>query len=285
MAAAASVKGVIRRIPGVDSALTARRTSRATFDRWMDEYVARHAISSPVPDGGDPTLASLLSEGAVFLPGYFPSEKVRAVHDRLLPMLEQVRQGTAPAEWDTVDYREDGIYRLRNPAAYAPDCRELLEDEYLLGLASAYLIGWTAEPAAYVDYKPDLVHDHTTVLHMDTFRSQVKIFVFLSDIGPANAPLVYWAGSHRDGLWRRNFDYAFWQGSEAGEHGHVPVTFVRKLRARGGPEAVEEKQFCGPAGSVVLADTRGIHRASNLRDGYRLELVVKINEQRPAGIR
>jgi hypothetical protein len=265
----------------VESKLQARRLSRPVFERWMDDYIATRPTSNgAVAAGGDPRLATFLSDGALFLPDYFPPERIKPIHDAFLPLLEQVRGGKAPPEWKINDYGEDGIYRLQDPATHVPECTVLVEDEYLRGLAKAYLGGKAAEPSLYVDYKPEPVHDHTSTLHMDTFRSQVKIFIFLSDIGPANAPLVYWVKSQRDAPWRREFDYSFWEGSERGSHGHVPITFLRRARDQGGEPAPSEVHFTGRAGSVVLADTRGIHRASVLREGYRLELVVKINETR-----
>jgi hypothetical protein len=270
-----TAKRLVKKLPGVEAKVQARRLGRPRFERWMDEYIAGHAMTNGAAANGDATLAKLLSDGAVFLPGYFPTEQIKPVHDAFLPMLERVRNGDTPSEWATVDYGEDGIYRLRDPVAYIPESRALFEDEYLRGLVSAYMSGRDAPPALYVDYKPDLKHDYTATLHMDDFKSQVKIFVFLSDIGPGNAPLVYWLKSQRDAPWRREFDYRFWEGTELGTHGFVPITYLRRAREAGGESAPQEVEFCGPAGSVVVGDVRGIHRASVLREGYRLELVAK----------
>jgi hypothetical protein len=129
----------------------------------------------------------------------------------------------------------------------------------------------------YVDYKPDFVHDYTTIPHFDSWKSQVKIFTPLNEIGDANAPFVYWARTHRDLAWRRRFDYAMWSGDYVGSAGLVPPHVLRDQAVLGGPDAPRETIVTANAGDAIIADTRGIHRASDLRDGYRLQIVQKFN--------
>lgn len=247
------------------------------FDRVMRHYFTDHC-SVVRPNSADPNLQKLVENGFVVLPAYHPAALIKPVHDRAFEMLEKIRLKQHPAEWRTLDYGEDGIYRLRDIAHHIPEATPILEDKYLRSLIAAYFGPKPfKERSDYVDYKPDQVHDYTSILHMDSPFSQLKIFTLLSDVGPKNAPMVYWGKSQLNKSWRRRFDYLFWVGDDAGSAGMVPPHILRNLRAAGGPDALSEVPITGPAGTVLIADTRGIHRASNLIEGYRLEFVQKFS--------
>jgi hypothetical protein len=247
------------------------------FRRHMDTYFRTHCTKVP-PQTTDPNLLALVRDGFVLLPGYHDRALVQSIHDKALSMLERIRTDDAPSEWRTIDYREDGIYRLRDVELNFPESRPIIQDAYLRSLLSGYLGNKPVRAKSdYIDYKPDLRHDHTSVLHMDSYESQLKIFTLLSDTNEKNAPMVYWAKTHRDGEWRRRFDHLYWLGDPVGIHGHVPITPLRELRAKGGPDAPQECMLTGPAGTVYIADTRGFHRASCLVEGYRLEIVQKFS--------
>jgi hypothetical protein len=275
---AAQLKAMARPIyaPLVDSDFGRKvAKNRWRFNRVMRNYFSDHCTATP-PTTRDPNLRALIENGFVVLPAYHGRERVQAVHDRAFPMLERIRRGDIPADWRTIDYSEDGIYRLLEAGRHFPEAATILKDAYVHSLVAGYYAPKPfKEVSNYVDYKPDLVHDHTSVLHMDSPMSQIKIFTLLCNVGPHNAPLVYWSKSHYDAPWRRRFDYEFWTGDEVGTTGAFPASMLRKLRAQGGERAPQEVMVTGPAGTVVIADTRGVHRASNLIEGYRLELVQK----------
>jgi len=247
------------------------------FKREMDTYFRSHC-TNVTPESHDKNLLSLVENGFLVLPGYHDRADIQPIHDKAYALLEQVRQGVSLPDARVLDYGEDGIYRLRDVEHHIPEAAGILNDKYLRSLLAMYLQGSPVlAKSDYIDYKPDLKHDHTSVLHMDSFKSQLKIFTLLSDVGEKTAPLVYWSKTHRDGAWRRRFDYLYWLGDFVGTHGHVPITSLRELREKGGADAPQEVKVTGPAGTVVIADTRGIHRASCLVEGYRLEMVQKFS--------
>ncbi len=267
----AAIRPVYRRL-GLEERRRRFGKRRARFDRVLRDYIAAHPMSRA--GIADENLATLARDGIVVFPSFHERATVLELRDRLLPMLEAVRRNEAPARWRTLRYAEDGVYRLLDARHELLALGPILDNALFSDLARSYL-GAIRQSSHYVDYKADLVHDHTTQLHMDSWQSQVKVFTLLSDVGPANAPFVYWIGSHRDAAWRRRFDHLFWTGDEVGIAGVVPISVMREVAASASPPPVREFEFTAPAGSVVVADTRGIHRATSLREGYRLELVQK----------
>lgn len=102
--------------------------------------------------------------------------------------------------------------------------------------------------------------------HRDTADfKQVKSIIYLSDVGPENGPFQYIEGSHL----LRNISKA------------TDYLGVHWRERRFEPKALEKAcdQFgwkvttlTAPAGSIVLANTRGLHRGMPLQSGLRYAL-------------
>lgn len=256
------------------------RKSRPVFNRVRKRYFANHPIEIH-QNPNDPVLAELLGNGIVVLPQYFASAKIKEIHEKALAAAKLVRADNAPKEWTTLAYRGDGIYRLYNVADVIPESQIIIDDEYLLDVTSKYLGYPIRGRANYVDYKPDFgKHDDTTMPHMDSWMSQIKIFTLLNDVDSLSAPLVYWKRSHFDREWRREIDYQHFRASYFGSAGLCPPHVLRDKSDEKSSE-FEKITVTGPAGTVVIADVRGFHRASNVFAGYRLEVVQKFTIQMP----
>jgi hypothetical protein len=253
------------------------KTSRWRFDQLRRSYFSQHPMSLP-PVTSDPALASLCKDGFVLLTNYWDKNLIKQIHDKALPIAERCRHGEVFLENATVRYPKDGIYRVQSIDSVIPEVSVLVNDKRLMDIVGRYLGTFTYRTNLnYLDYKPDVGrHDYTTVPHMDTWRSQIKIFTLLVDVKNDTAPLVYWKGSHRDRPWRRDLDYLNFTGSLLGSTGTMPPAIVRAQEYLE-DDPLQEVTLTAPAGSVIIADVRGAHRASNLYSGYRLELVQKIN--------
>ena len=152
--------------------------------------------------------------------------------------------------------------------AYEPDLKadklieKLVNDPLLINIVTAYL-GAKVSPLNYClwyTFPADQPSSEAAQLFhydLDTLR-WLKIFIFLSDVGPENGPHEYVEGSHRPGA--------------------KPVELLRRDYARLSDADVnryyagKRKQLLAPKGSVVLADTRCFHKGVNLTSGYRLVL-------------
>jgi hypothetical protein len=273
-----TVKDVLRPVyydTGAAKLVQRWRRRPAAFERERVAYMQRH-VTAVNDKPSDPHLAALVEDGFVLIPALHGRALIQLLHDRIYDLAERVRTGKHDKEWKTLTYQEDGIYRIRDIEGVVPEARQILDHPLTNGLVRSYLQTTKFRTTGnYIDFKPDLVHDYTTVPHLDSWKSQLKIFTLLADVNEANAPLVYFAKTHRDGEWRRQFDYTMWSGDYIGGGGVVPPHVLRDLHNAGGPAAPREVMITAPAGSAIIADTRGVHRASNLRGGYRLQIVQK----------
>jgi hypothetical protein len=278
MSMLSTVKGALRPVyydMGAARLVQRWRRRPAAFERERVAYMRNHVtVTNAAPT--DPHLAALVSDGFVLIPALHDRVLIQQLHDRIYDIADRVRSGRHDKDWNTLTYQEDGIYRIREIEKVVPDARQILDHPMTNALVRSYLQTTNFRTTGnYVDFKPDLVHDYTTVPHLDSWKSQLKIFTLLADVGEPNAPLVYFAKTHRDGSWRHHFDYTMWAGDYIGGGGVVPPHVLRDLHQSGDSNAPSEVMITAPAGSAIIADTRGVHRASNLRAGYRLQIVQK----------
>ena len=99
--------------------------------------------------------------------------------------------------------------------------------------------------------------------HFDMDRIKwVKVFIYLTDVSPENGPHKFISGSHN---------------SEG-----IPEHLLEKGYSRLSDEEVNNAydknqiiEFCGPKGTIIIEDTRGLHKAQHLKSGNRLMLQIQ----------
>ncbi len=98
--------------------------------------------------------------------------------------------------------------------------------------------------------------------HRDSFLSQVKALLYLDDVEEGSGPFQYLMGSQRLGAMLRDRRRA----GLGWRQRRVPDAAVERLLAA---EPQRLRTVTGRAGTLVLADTTGIHRGMPIRQGQR----------------
>ena len=101
--------------------------------------------------------------------------------------------------------------------------------------------------------------------HRDSLTSQIKTITYLNDVGRKNGPYEYIRGSHRTGAFLRDTRNA-----------GVPMGSI-KFRDENVKRMLEEEPdrlmtFEAKAGTLIIADTTGIHRGASIEEGVRCAL-------------
>jgi hypothetical protein len=115
------------------------------------------------------------------------------------------------------------------------------------------------------------------LFHIDSVVPRYKVFLYLSDVFEMDGPTEYIAGTHV-GEWRKPYLQEVRQAlaSNATDIGTTDIDYNGCLRSAEEVLAVTEKhvlrRILGRAGTCVIFDTRGFHRASPLGSGSRLIL-------------
>lgn len=176
--------------------------------------------------------------------------------------------------WVDDDMNADVRYPRGNPSAVRyqlsetnvinhPAMQRLMADPTFLAVSQAYLgcrpildlIGmwWTTD----FNREPQQ-GNAATMYHFDmTHIRWVNFFFYLSDVTPENGPHTFVRGSHRPGEIPRQFL----------KKGYTRLTDY-EVESHYGSERVLD--FVGPRGTIIIEDTRGLHKARPVLSGDRL---------------
>jgi len=119
--------------------------------------------------------------------------------------------------------------------------------------------------AARMKWKPNNLGSGGGWHRDDATRKQVKAITYLSDVNENNGPFEYLTGSHKpfDVLKKQwGYDLKFNQNRFSDE--------VVGEMIKDHPERLHT--FLAPAGTVIIVDTRGIHRGKPMKNGSRYAL-------------
>lgn len=104
------------------------------------------------------------------------------------------------------------------------------------------------------------VHDRESDLHIDTFYSTHKLWLYIDDVEEANGPLVYVPGSHRLSRARLRGDYAESRGDNSGSR-RITNGEVEEL-------GLQPEVLTCQANTLVIVNTCGYHRRSQGQPGH-----------------
>jgi hypothetical protein len=149
------------------------------------------------------------------------------------------------------------------------DVQAMLSDPSLLALAQSYL---GSRPRAdvlsmwwHTNFHDQPDSEAAQFYHFDLDRIKwFKVFVYLTDVGPDNGPHSFIEGSHRTG--------------------GIPQSMLRRGYVRlsddevlGHYGAEREVVFSAPRGTVIVEDTRGLHKGNPVRGASRLVLQLQFS--------
>ena len=262
-------------------------TTGGRFNDWMSRHIARRRPPLALPDTqgvlGDMGQArrsafveQLQRDGVVVFPSALPQE----VCDRLMQFTRERPGNVRPMDGQGEDARRAAIYDSERPAAVRydyqqsdllnlSDVQDLLADSSLLALVQDYLgCAPTADVlgmwwhTAFQDH-PDSMAAQYFHFDMDRFK-WLKVFIYLTDVGSDNGPHAFVRGSHRTGT--------------------IPSHILQRGYVRLTDEEVAEHfpsedilAFSAPRGSIIVEDTRGLHKGVHVREGARLILQLQFS--------
>jgi Phytanoyl-CoA dioxygenase (PhyH) len=152
----------------------------------------------------------------------------------------------------------------QNAAVHSDFFQKLAFDPYILSMVSQYLGCAPVHVQTNLWFSFPTLKDknnlstNAQMYHQDKeFTKFIKVFIYLSDVGPDNGPHAYIEGSH--------VDEAHTYGIRFSDR--IADEDVSKYYA---PERI--KSLVGPAGTIAFGDTSCVHKGVPVEAGYRLML-------------
>jgi hypothetical protein len=253
----------------------------ARLVRWRRPMAAPKRVCGVLgdltPDSTARLVDTLQREGRIVFERALPSE----VCDRLYAFACSTPATVRPMDGEVAHpFPRTVIFDGRHPEAVRydyntgvlldnADVQELMADPTLLQIAQVYL---GCDPVADVlsmwwhtnaHNQPDA--EAAQFYHFDLDRiAWLKVFVYLTDVGPENGPHSFVLGSHQSRT--------------------IPWSMRRKGYARLGDDEVEAvfgRERClemtAPRGSIIIEDTRGLHKGNAVRGAPRLILQLQLS--------
>ena len=217
-------------------------------------------------------LAALVRDGLFVMPDLLTREVCGKILAEIEEPLAQLAAGTykGPA----TRHKVLDAYRLHDVDLMSPTARTAFFELPLINdMARAYVAKSAISYRRECDYKAEGIHGNQNLQselpHFDDWRHRFKAFLYLTDVTESNAPFVFYPRTHEAGAWKRRFNAEF---ERDGEHGRYGYFFPQEMTLLKEKYGFQEQVITGKAGTLILVDTRGIHRGTTLREGRRVML-------------
>ena len=215
-------------------------------------------------------LDALVKDGIVVIEDYLSKEICETVISELREAAEQVLEGTYQGSYGKVQLKQKA-FRIDNVDEVSITAKnEFFEDKLISETAKAYVSKTAFSYRKEADYKLEAGNFLSSDLpHFDDWRHRFKAFLYLTDVGADNAPFVYYKGSHEQHPWKHKYHLEYEIDGESGRYGHFFWQEMEEIKEK---MNYEEFVCTGKAGTLILADFRGIHKGTTLKSGKRILL-------------
>ncbi|CAN0617665.1 conserved protein of unknown function [Burkholderia multivorans] len=222
-------------------------------------------------------LDALREQGYCVFPGALPEPMCEQLMKFALETRANVRRmdheaantGPRPAFFDPASLQGVRYDYATRDLLNNPQVQALLADPSLLALSQAYL-GSTPRADVlsmwwHTPYHTQPDGESAQYFHFDLDRVKwLKVFVYLTDVGVDDGPHTFIAGSHRTGgiPWSMR------------KRGYVRLTDDEVMAHYGAERHVE---FVAPRGTIIVEDTRGLHKGKHVSGKSRLVLQLQFS--------
>ena len=235
-------------------------------------HLRRVAVDKAVKDKVD----ELRSEGCVLLPDFLPPEHFESIRREYLPLLDNYADKWTVYKHGPNTYE---VARVRDfDASLLPYTYQFLAEPRLQGILQAvekrplHCLSGHRALERLTQGPADGPEDPETKLHSDTFFTNHKAWLYLSDVEMDNGPFVYVKRSHRVNLTKLYYIYKESCARNLGSR-RIALEELERL-------GLQETIVTCPKNTLVIANVAGFHRRMRGRPGcrrYAVHVSLRVN--------
>ena len=160
-----------------------------------------------------------------------------------------------------------GIYQVLECEKLSPSSKLFFDNEMINEMARSYVSQDVKSYQKMIELRPDPRKESVSdTFHFDDWRHRFKAFLYLTDVSETNAPFVYLKGSHIPDKWRDKKEYEYYRYGKLGSYGSFFIQEIEYLKSK---YNFETFTCTGNKGTLILTDTRGLHKGTPLIEGKR----------------
>lgn len=238
---------------------------------WRLKNAAHPREPMPISDRGRTVLEDLRRDGIAVQPGFVPEAQLR----ELLTSSADYARAAQGLDLDSLEPGRQAHFNRMGADLHEDDpVSRFFRSPELVAIAQAHL-GFKPRLrrfALFVNQPQPHLEGHLNYekhFHIDPHDFRVlKLFVYLSDIGPENGPFTYVRGTNFHGRHRGILARL--------PSGTIETGIMERCVPRG-----EWLEVNGSAGTAIFAETSGVHRGGRNTAGVRLMLVGEYASHHP----
>jgi len=246
---------------------------RAAYEKWRYFSQCTPANNLNLSKEQEAVAEAIKRDGIYIQPNFLDNKKALALGKKMRAYLNRVKKGEEIEDNRSYASPDYGVYRLMDVDRLNDDAADFFDSSWINEIAKAVTCDNIVSHQRMAELRDGIGKvSSADAYHFDeAWEYKFKAFLYLTDVTEETAPFVYIKGSHTPGSpWRKRKELESLKYGVSGSWGHYfyqEVDFLLKKRY-----GLEEMVCAAPAGTLILVDTRGIHKATTPQSGDRVML-------------
>ncbi len=244
--------------------------------KWY-EGIAEPAIPSSDPKIKE-AVETLKRDGVCIIKNFMPHQTALDLGKQFNLIIDEHLSGANQLATKVYNFEIPEICRVMHADKLHKDADIFFNSPFIMDVAKAYTCGNIVSWQRMAEKRnAKIAHGPSDAYHVDeAFYFKFKAFLYLTDVTEATAPFDYYKGSHRNSPWRTPKELNMLRYEIEGEDavfGFRGNFFEdREIDYLVRKHGIERLICEGKAGTLILTDTRGIHKATTPVTGGRTML-------------
>lgn len=244
-----------------------------SYERYMYRLKTRKTISDNKQI--NKIVSEIEDKGICVLNNYIEKKLINKIK---LEISESLKNKNIIKKLQIYDFNDQGIKRYLSADKLSKTANKLFYNSFFDEIAKHYVSKNVVAYQKMYEIKGSEGKFATTdIFHFDDWRKRFKVFLYLNDVGINNCPFCYIPKSIKSDKKRILKEFEYVALGKSGSYGYYLNHEMENLKKR---KNYSEITVTGEAGTVILVDTRGLHKGNPSIFGNKRELLASYYDLR-----
>ena len=217
--------------------------------------------TAPMNEKAAEAVRAVKEDGIYIDETFMDRDEALALGGRMRGHLDSVLEGKFERDNPVYAPPGAGTVRINKAETLDPACQAFFDDPFICNVATSASCGNPRKVLRVDLRRGPSRHSEDDTLHFDDYPwgHRIKAFLYLSDTSEDDSPFVYAKGTHKRGPWRDHKELESIKWGHVGSWGHYLNMELLYLKQTYG---LEETVVTGKAGTLLIANTIGLHRGT-----------------------